>query len=293
MCFSLPAVRALAVRNRLQILCPEAQSAFWTAAGFKELIPYPEGSSVRRIASLLQEPSRALLWEAGTAAEACAKANVPERLGLPAPKLAKYLTEALERRINPGPPEHQVQRFLDTAALLGADPFKREHFGPISSKLARDSETVLVIPGSDFGPNYEWPLDHWAEVVTYIKGLDHHVKIGVTGTGECGRELANVSGCEALPLDPTVPDLLATVGLCLAADSSLPHLAAALGTTCAVLFGPADPALIRPLGRRHLVIRRKVECAPCFLNYCPFDYRCQHDLSVERVLKKLSVFSEA
>jgi ADP-heptose:LPS heptosyltransferase len=72
-------------------------------------------------------------------------------------------------------------------------------------------------------------------------------------------------------------------GLVVAADGSLPHLAAHVGSTCVTLFGPNDPAWKRPLGKRHAVVRRHVECAPCLLAKCPMDLRCQKELEAERV----------
>ena len=38
--------------------------------------------------------------------------------------------------------------------------------------------------------------------------------------------------------------------------------------TDVTLFGPNDPAWKRPLGKRHAVVRRHVECAPCLAARC-------------------------
>jgi ADP-heptose:LPS heptosyltransferase len=84
------------------------------------------------------------------------------------------------------------------------------------------------------------------------------------------------------PLAGTLP-LLAVHGLVVAADGSLSHLAAHAGATCVTLFGPNDPVWKRPLGKRHAVVRRHVECAPCLLPKCRLDMRCQNELEVERV----------
>src|SRR5690606_5787049 len=86
----------------------------------------------------------------------------------------------------------------------------------------------------------------------------------------------------AAPLAGALP-LLAAHSLVIAADGSLPHLAAHVGSTCVTLFGPNDPAWRRPLGRRHLVVKRHVECAPCLLAKCPMDLRCQNELETGRV----------
>lgn len=111
--------------------------------------------------------------------------------------------------------------------------------------------------------------------------------IGLDGGRGMGKRLAGALGdraefFQASPLQEAIP-MLATHGLCVSADGSLPHLASHFGATCITLFGPNDPAWKRPLGKRHTAIRRHVECAPCLLPKCPFDSRCQNELTPERV----------
>ena len=88
---------------------------------------------------------------------------------------------------------------------------------------------------------------------------------------------------DAEPLAEVLP-LLAVHELTVAADGSLPHLAAHAGSTCVTLFGPNDAVWKRPLGKRHKVVKRHVECAPCLSAACLFDGRCQTELEVARVM---------
>jgi len=83
--------------------------------------------------------------------------------------------------------------------------------------------------------------------------------------------------------------LLAVHRVLVAADGSLGHLGALVGTTCLTLFGPGNPVSRRPLGRRHSIARRHVECSPCMLTKCPMDLRCQNELLVDAVLKKMGM----
>lgn len=291
-CFSLPAVRALLAQGlKVTLLCPDSQSTFWSRLPSLSLLTYPSKARTRHITPLLSDTSRALIWEPGPAADAIVKAGTPTRIGLPSPRLAKQLTLTLERTLKPGPTQHQVRSYLDVAQLLGADPFDSAFFSPLKAGVTRDPEAILILPDSDFGGHYEWPLDRWKTVTDHIRSLNHEPSIVTTPDGELGPELASLTGCPTLAVDPADPRPLATAGLCLSADATLPHFAAAFGTTCAVLFGPADPDLTRPLGKHHLVIRRKVECSPCFLDRCPFDLRCQNDLEATAVIRALSSFS--
>jgi len=147
---------------------------------------------------------------------------------------------------------------------------------------------VLLCPGSDFGPSHEWPLDRWLEIARHLMENGRRVTVaGVDGGRGLGKILAENLGegvgfFHASPLAGALP-ILAAHGLVVAADGSLPHLAAHAGATCVTLFGPNDPAWKRPLGRRHAVVRRHVECAPCLLAKCPLDGRCQNELDADRV----------
>ena len=47
------------------------------------------------------------------------------------------------------------------------------------------------------------------------------------------------------------------------------HLAAAVGTPVAAVFGPTAPWRTGPFGRRHRVVRTALPCSPCFQRRCP------------------------
>ena len=46
------------------------------------------------------------------------------------------------------------------------------------------------------------------------------------------------------------------------------HLAAAVGTPVVALFGPTSPERTGPYGEGHVVIRKKIDCSPCFRKAC-------------------------
>ena len=294
MCFSLPAVRALkASEGEITILCSEDQARFWKSAGFENLVCYPAKISARALAKQLIGIERALIWESGLAADALTRASVSERIGLPAAKLEKQLTHKLERRVVPGPPEHLVQTMLDTAELMGAQPLQGHFFQPIKHSIPHEDHALLLSPESDFGPNYEWNIESWCRVTEWLTERGWTLHIGKLKHGGLADQLAEKTGAKLQAIDLTDPADYGRYPLCLSADSSLPHLAGAFGAVCAVLFGPGDPVLTRPLSQRHHVIRKKVECSPCFLTKCPIDLRCQNDLDVERVIEQLRSLSPA
>ncbi len=280
-CFSLPATRALAATRPVTVLCPASQQPLWEAVGLAGVATHD--GSARGIASALPDLPQALLWEDGAAAKACARSAIAHRTGLPAPGLAKRLTHPLERTVRPGPPEHRVRRYLDTVALLDAEPLDPRWFEPLPAEPGKSG--LLIAPDSDFGSHHEWPVDRWLAVLEALQPDPATTRLA---PGPLAGQLAGASGIKIAELPDPVAG--ARFERLIGADASQPHIAGAFGTTCAVLYGPGDPAMVRPLGQRHVAIRRKVECSPCFADRCPLDGRCQDELEVGRVEEALSRF---
>ena len=269
----------------VEVLCLERQAGFWKATGFEAVIGYGDKASARELAGRLKDRKAVLLWEAGVAAEACAKAGVPRRIGPQAKDLAKRLTEPVALVEAPGPIRHRVRLYLDLAAKLGAEPMVAENFATLRVDVPRAVERVLLVPDSDFGSHYEWPLDRWQAVAKALLEKGSQLRIA---SGAKGSALAKaIPEAEVVTLAWPALEDLASCSLCVVADGSLPHLAAHVGTTCIVLFGPGEPEWMRPLGKQHVIVRRKVECSPCHAPKCRMDLRCQNDLEVEEVLRAL------
>ncbi len=78
--------------------------------------------------------------------------------------------------------------------------------------------------------------------------------------------------------------ILSVADLLVSNDMGLAHVAPAVGTRTAVVFGPTDPVTTRPFSDEAVVIRNGVECSPCMLRECPIDHRCMTGVSVDQVL---------
>ena len=284
-CFSLPATRALSVLRPLHVLCLDTQEGFWQAAGVGEVHLYQADAKPKALGRSLPPVKQCLLWEEGVAADAMVAAKAKVRLGLPTGGLAKRLTDPVVVTRQPGPVTHQVRLFLELAEHLGAGPFEGHHFSPLQSPIARQPGSWLIAPDSDFGSHFNWPLDRWIGLLQELPFDRQFAR--VLGNGPIATQLAAESGIELIA--PLEPIQFGAFEHCLAADSSIPHLAAAFGVTCSVLFGPGDPERTRPLGKQHRPIRKKVECSPCLMDKCPLDLRCQQDLEVERVRQLLTL----
>ena len=269
----------------VEVLCPERQTGFWKSTGFETAMSYGERASARELAGRLKDRKMVLLWEAGLAADASAKAGVPRRIGPQAKDLMKRLTEPVSIAEAPGPIRHRVRFYLELAAKLGAETMVAENFAAVTVDVPKAMERVLLVPDSDLGAHYEWPLERWEAVA---KDLLEKGRLLWIANGKKGSLLAKaIPQAEAVTLAWPALEDLASCSLCVLADGSMAHLAAHVGTTCVVLFGPGEPEWMRPLGKQHVIVRRKVECSPCHAPKCRMDLRCQEDLQVDEVLRAL------
>ena len=81
---------------------------------------------------------------------------------------------------------------------------------------------------------------------------------------------------------PELAEVLRRASLAVTTDTGAMHLAAALGTPVAALFGPTAPWRTGPFGNGHEIVRLEMECSPCFKRQCP-EPRCLLDLPVAMV----------
>lgn len=287
-CFAVPAVRALIASGLgIAVLCREEQREFWQTITPLEVMTFSPKARLKSIAAEIGNGwQAALLWEAGVAADAVKAAGILRRLGPGERRLKKSLTHPLG--FVEKPLEHRVRFYLAALEEIGIRTQDPAFFAPTEIGIAPVAGAVLLSPDSDYGPSHEWPLDRWVEIGTRL-ALDgcRLTVAGMDGGRGLGKSLAanlgdRIEFFQASPLAGALPLLAVHHGI-VAADGSLPHLAAHVGSTCVTLFGPNDPAWRRPLGRRHAVVKRHVVCAPCLMPKCPLDLRCQKELDTERV----------
>ena len=297
-CFSAPALRAIRSARptcTLGVICHERQLEFWQSIdGINHIISYNDRSSTRSImrsqADVRCTWESAIIWQKNLGAEYCAASKIKQRLGYPAKELKKYLTDSVIIPAAEGAPDHRVQHYLQLMEKLHVPTQKPELFVPVNLGISQTPGTILLSPESDYGGHYQWSIENWGKVVELVANR-LRAKVIIAGHPDAKVRIAEKLAAaypeitQYILLNPLAPALpiLAAHSLVIAADASLSHLSAHVGTTTITLFGPNDPEWRRPLGRQHLIIRRKVECSPCFLPKCYFDLRCQKELSFDQV----------
>jgi len=70
-------------------------------------------------------------------------------------------------------------------------------------------------------------------------------------------------------------------------DSGLMHIADALDIPLISIFGPTIPHKTKPIGKKSVIMFKKVGCSPCKYRECPIDHRCMRGISVESVFKEV------
>ncbi|SLM46180.1 putative Lipopolysaccharide heptosyltransferase II [Nitrospira japonica] len=203
----------------------------------------------------------------------------------------------------PHPNMHAVDRYLLVAKALGAD----EHPAEFKFRIPhRDHETVdralkqagwtagerfVAVNVSARWPTKRWPVASFAALSDLIvqRGIGSVLFIG--GPNERA-EVAQVKAlmkarsldlCGALPVG-LLPALLGRADLLVTNDSGPMHVAAAVGTPVAAMFGPTSPLCTGPYGAGHGVLMHPVPCSPCFSRTCSNSKHlaCLTDITVDR-----------
>ncbi|MBM4300431.1 MAG: lipopolysaccharide heptosyltransferase II [Deltaproteobacteria bacterium] len=223
-----------------------------------------------------------------------ALAKSPRKVGYDRTRELSYL--ALTERVKPFDPEaHAVWRYLNLAQYLGAPPtLPRFRLGlgeavDISALIPGKADRPLAVlhPGARWVSKL-WPPASWASLSEWLHGQGFQV--AVTGSA-ADRELAaglvrqsqapllNLAGATSLA---QLAAILRKTRLAVTTDTGAMHLAAALGTPVAALFGPTAPWRTGPFGSGHQVVRLGLSCSPCFKRQC-LAPRCLTDLTPEMI----------
>ena len=206
-------------------------------------------------------------------------------------------------------PPHQANRCLAVAKLLGIDDwdgvsmpavhpdFDAERFGLAFGRPFPLKQPVLAVaPGAAFGDAKRWDAsafhavaDHWQRKrggFVILLGSKKEAPI----CESCAEglvpgltlDLAGKTSLHALMF------VLKHSAYCVANDSGIMHLAAAIGTPGTAVFGSTDMAATGPLSPKWNILYRKQPCSPCFKHICPLGTRdCMKAIKVADVLKTL------
>ncbi len=155
------------------------------------------------------------------------------------------------------------------------------------------AQTIVLHPGSG-SKKKVWPLEQFVNLARYLQGHFRTRILIVLGPAE-GPEVRKIF--EAADLKSllwakglSLVQLASVIEGCrffIGNDSGVSHLSAALGIPTIAIFGPTDPKVWSPRGRKVAVVRREVPCSPCtqerFFQCQRFE--CLKQIEVEDVLE--------
>ena len=150
--------------------------------------------------------------------------------------------------------------------------------------LRTDDAPILgLCPGAEYGPAKRWP--HYAALA--VDYLARGWRVWLFGSDKDQAVTEAISraapGCEDLAGRTRLAqaiDLLARCDAVVSNDSGLMHVAAALGRPLVAIYGSSDPGFTPPLTDRAEIVRRGLECSPCFERVCPLGHTlCLNDIT--------------
>jgi lipopolysaccharide heptosyltransferase II len=296
---TVPAVRAIK-RGRpdahLSVLTQAKLADFWkSVAEVDEVIAIETGESVFAVARKIRRNfDAAILFPNSlrTALEVWL-AGIPRRVGVPGHYRRWLLNQvfAPKKKKVAGRPRHQVHDYLALAEFVGADLEGALAFPITNHRSPITPPKIGLCAGAEYGAAKRWLPERFAETMRLV-----HEKTG------CEWKLLGVEKdrpvADAILANAGVPstdligrttlaqlmDELRTCDLLVTNDTGTMHLAAHLGVPVVALFGSTEPRLTGPLGSGHRILRHHVECSPCFLRDCPFDFRCMKAIEVPEVV---------
>jgi heptosyltransferase II len=217
-------------------------------------------------------------------------AGIPRRVGYSRRWRNGFVNQLVPEPKGPRPLSHQKKHYLRIAERIGADLRKAL---PEAVRWKSEPGLAGLCPGAEYGPAKRWP-EFGAAACELSEWLGLHWLIfGTAKERSISDKIAKRLGTHATDLTgrTTLSELITQLRRCevlLTNDTGTMHLAAFLGVPTVSIFGSTEPQLTGPIGNGHTVLRRHVECSPCFLRECPLDFRCMKAVTVEEVVRAVA-----
>ena len=227
--------------------------------------------------------------------------GVPQRVGLDSRGRGFSLTVGLPVVA----PKHETELYLDTVRAVGIEVNEpRLEFYPtdedrrhVAEMLRAVSQAPLVVihPAGGSNPGMilsakRWPPQRFAALADRLieeKGT----QVFLVGGPDDGPIAAAIK--EAMRQEPwdltgqltfgQLGALLERCELFVGHDTGAMHLAVAVGTPVVAIFGPSDPRMYGPYGKKGVTLWHDVGCNPCLL-HGRWNTACRHFRCIEAVI---------
>jgi lipopolysaccharide heptosyltransferase I len=172
---------------------------------------------------------------------------------------------------------HAVDRYLEMAKFLGCDisdirfPFPLFFNSSLSTlHFQLPNEYAVIVPGARWETK-RWSPERFGQLASMM-----HVKSIVVG-GESDADIAGIvirnSDGNAVSIVGRTSlkeliEIMRNARFVVTNDSGPMHIAAALNVPVFAIFGPTNPLRTGPYGKPHVIIRKELECSPCYRKKC-------------------------
>ena len=274
---------------RITILTPAKLAALWRRVpAVDDVIEIKRDESPRRLGRRIdQKFDAAILFPNSLRAALEARALRIQNVTGSAGHHRRWLLDHIPH-FAPDSGGHHANRYLRLVGYCGAPIGESDATFPRRAETPRAARPprIGVCPGAEYGPAKRWPAERFADAMSEFHSTtpSDWMLFGVAGDAPSGEAIAqacpfpvqNRIGCTTLD---ELMDELTSCDALLTNDTGTMHLAAFLGIPTVAIFGSTEPDLTSPLGDFHQILRRKVDCSPCFLRECPIDFRCMTAIS--------------
>lgn len=317
---TLPAIEGLRELYREAEICllvkPWVADIFSLTPSIDRIILYHKGyEGIRGMGRLVRDLRKedfhkAILFQnAFEAALIVFLAGIPERVGyrrdMRGPLLTSpvKVTEDLKR-------EHQVNYYFNLVRILDGRGMLKGPGKPRISVTGGEAVEFLrslevsepvagISPGASYGPAKRWFPERFALLGDSLVEEGISVLIfGAKGEEEVCNAVSRAMKrphhnlCGRITLSQFI-SLLSLCNLFITNDSGPMHIASALDVPTVAIFGSTDPRLTGPLGERSVVVKKDLDCSPCFERRCPFGhYGCMANITVEEVRSEVERLKE-
>jgi len=211
--------------------------------------------------------------------------------------------------------KHEVERYLDIARGIGLNPDNNdleinllEKERNLAEKLMKrfnpeGRKMVSVFPGGGINPkttmlSKRWSAENYAVLCDWI--IEKYKAIILFLGGKSDQEIVkkiislmkndSINLCGRLTYRESAA-IIEKTNLFIGGDSGLLYIASAVGTPTISLFGPSNPELVAPTGKKHIYIWGKTDCSPCYVPETVHkreflkcdDFKCMRSISIDKV----------
>ncbi len=295
---SLPTLRSLRQMHpgaHISILTRKTLADLYGGAPYvDEALPYDGALGAVKLARRARVDAALILPRSFSSALMLFSARVPRRIGYGGEGRSFMLTDALPRD-RALLTTHRVHYYHHLLTALGKPPAPK----PPELRLPDDvkawareqmagDDWLGLNPGATYGLAKQWMPERFAAVA---RRLDLRVAVvGGPAEAELGaRVAADIRGAVNLAGRTGILQLAAVIDRCrlfLTNDTGPMHVADAVGTPIVAIFGPTDWIATPPFGKRHTIVRREIECAPCLKRTCPLGHHnCMKWVTIDEVVE--------